>query len=260
MGARCHVAMHLGLASRPHTGGELTTRSDIARAAQYADAREGRVGFAVLDQRGRLRGLHRTSSFYAADLVEAMLMVALLRRTGDAPLSAADRALLVPMMADEDTPATIAAFDRVGREGLLLVARTAGMKGFSVVDHVLDAVITPADQARFLLHLDGLVPRRHREEARSLLTSGGQHDIAAVAGGAHVVARSAARSRMVHEVAVLQRDGYRVALAVLTSGQPSEDYGRETVRGIAARLLIPTRDSTAGRARPVPAHSPRARR
>lgn len=229
--------MHLGLATPPRLDRERTTRRAIARAARYADAREGRVGFAVLDHRGRLRGLHRTSSFYAAGLVEAMLMVALLRRAGDEAISAGDRELLVTMMVHRDTPATIAAFDRVEREGLLRVARIAGMKGFSVIDHVLDAVITPADQARFVLHLDGLVPRRHREEARSLMASSGEHDIATVAGGGHVFARRGARSQIVHEVAVLGEDEDRVALAVLTSGQPSEDYGRETVRGVASRVL-----------------------
>lgn len=239
---------------------ELTTRRAIARAARFADAREGRVGFAVLDDRGLLRGLHRTSSFYAAGLVEAMLMVALLRRAGDEPISAGDRDVLVTMMAHGDTPATIAAFDRVEREGLLRVARIAGMKGFSVIDHVLDAVITPADQARFLLHLDGLVPRRHREEARSLMASNGELDIATVARGGHVFARRGERSRMVHEVAVLERDGRRVALAVLTSGQPSGDYGRETVRGVASRVLTPAHACASPQAPATPARSRPARR
>jgi hypothetical protein len=45
------------------------------------------------------------------------------------------------------------------------------------------------------------------------------------------------RSGITHQVALLERRGRRVALAVLTSGSPSMAYGVETVERIAARAL-----------------------
>jgi hypothetical protein len=42
---------------------------------------------------------------------------------------------------------------------------------------------------------------------------------------------------IVHQVALLERGGRRVALAILCSGQPSLAYGQATLKGIAARAL-----------------------
>ncbi|HEX2231774.1 MAG TPA: M15 family metallopeptidase, partial [Thermoleophilaceae bacterium] len=41
----------------------------------------------------------------------------------------------------------------------------------------------------------------------------------------------------VHEVALLERDGKRFSVAVLTDGNPSHEYGTQTLRGVARRLL-----------------------
>jgi hypothetical protein len=43
--------------------------------------------------------------------------------------------------------------------------------------------------------------------------------------------------QLVHQAALLERGLRRIAIAVLTDGSPSEKYGRETVRGIAERLV-----------------------
>ena len=250
--------MHLSRTTAPRT-----RRDDVARAARFAGAREGRVGFAVLDDRGRLRGVHRTSSFYAASIVEPMLMVALLRSAGDAEVPAADRALLDPMMAAADTAAAIAAFERVRPAGLHALARAAGMRRFSVMDHVLDAVITPADQARFFLRLDVLVPHRHLPLAHTLLAQGDTGEIAGAAGDARVLSRTGARAGIAHEVALVRpTTGERLALAVLTGSQPSADYARETIRGVADRVLSPRagRDAAARRTPATAAYSRPARR
>ena len=54
------------------------------------------------------------------------------------------------------------------------------------------------------------------------------------------------RTNIFHQVALLERDDRRVALAVLTSGT-GHDYGRVTQAGIAARVLSrPPRRPVAG--------------
>ena len=40
-----------------------------------------------------------------------------------------------------------------------------------------------------------------------------------------------------HEAALFERSGRRFSLAVLTDGNPSHDYGTETLRGVARRIF-----------------------
>ena len=40
-----------------------------------------------------------------------------------------------------------------------------------------------------------------------------------------------------HQVAFLQSGRMRIALAIFTVGNPSHGYGKQTLRGVAARLL-----------------------
>ena len=45
------------------------------------------------------------------------------------------------------------------------------------------------------------------------------------------------RNGITHQVALLERGGRRLALAVLTSGSPSMAYAEETIERIASRVL-----------------------
>ena len=40
-----------------------------------------------------------------------------------------------------------------------------------------------------------------------------------------------------HEAALFERSGRRFSLAVLTDGNPSHDYGTQTLRGVARRMF-----------------------
>ena len=41
----------------------------------------------------------------------------------------------------------------------------------------------------------------------------------------------------VHQIAKVERGGRELSVAVMTDGNPSQPYGEDTVRGVAARLL-----------------------
>jgi Protein of unknown function (DUF3152) len=49
--------------------------------------------------------------------------------------------------------------------------------------------------------------------------------------------RATAGGQRVHQIARFERRGAAITIAVLSDGNPSQAYGRQTVRGIAARLL-----------------------
>jgi hypothetical protein len=40
-----------------------------------------------------------------------------------------------------------------------------------------------------------------------------------------------------HQVALLRRGTRRLSVAILTTNSPSHGYGKQTLRGVAARLL-----------------------
>jgi hypothetical protein len=220
----------------------LATGAGIAAARRYARGREGEVAFAVLDGRGRLRGLDRTVSFPSASVVKAMLLVAVLRTVGSGHLDGGTAKTLTAMITVSDNDAADAIYARVGGAGLMAVARAAHATRFRDVGYWANAQLTAADQARFFYRVDRLVPAKHRAFARKLLSSivGSQrwgippaakrHDLKAFFKGGW-------RTGITHQVALLVRGSRRIALAVLTSGEPSMAYGEQTIAGIAARVL-----------------------
>jgi len=220
----------------------LATSGGIAAARRYARSRQGNVAFAVLDQQGRLRGLHRTVRFPSASVVKAMMLVAVLRRTGSGRLAPSTAATLTKMITVSDNDAADAIYAAVGGTGLRAVARAAHAKRFVDVGYWSDAQLTAADQARFFLRVDRLVPATHRRFARKLLSSivGWQRwGIPPVAArhGLKVFFKGGWRTGITHQVALLEHGRRRIALAVLTSGEPSMAYGEQTIAGIAARVL-----------------------
>jgi hypothetical protein len=222
---------------------ELTSTAGIRAAQKFARTRQGTVAFAVLDQRNRLRGLNRTMRFNSASVVKAMMMVAVLRRAGARRLSDHERALLKPMITASDNDTANAVYVRIGGDpGLNAVARVAGMRKFKPSSVWGNSQITAADQVRFFLRIDMLVPPAHRRYARKLLSSviGPQRwGIPGVAKskGLKTFFKGGWRSCCVHQVALLERGRSRVALAVLTRNAPSMEYGHATIARIAKRVL-----------------------
>jgi hypothetical protein len=222
----------------------LTTTAGIKAAQHFARSRQGLVAFAVLDQDNRLRGLERTRRFNSASVVKAMMMVSILRRAAGRPVTDRERALLRPMITRSDNDAASAIYVQIGNGGLNAVARAAGMRKFTPSSVWGNSQITAADQVRFFIQIDKLVPADHRRFARKLLSSIVKPQRWGVAPVAHskglkTFFKGGWRDCCLHQVALLERGRSRIALAVLTQGAPSMAYSHETIARIAKRVLRP---------------------
>jgi Beta-lactamase enzyme family len=249
----CGARRYRGPPSSPYVGAGVAPAGypgpgAIARASRYLDRRNGYTSFAVVDSEGRMEGEHIHRTFVSASVVKAMLLVAYLREltAEHRGLSAASRALLGPMIHVSDNEAATAAWERVGDPRLRALARRAGMTDFSIVGIWANAQISAADQARYFYEMDSLIPGRFRRYADHLLS----HIAGYESWGIPAVARPRGwdvffkggwrgtwRGQLVHQVARLRRPHERVAIAVMTDGDPSMGYGIETIQGVAARLL-----------------------
>lgn len=236
---------YIGAGSAPHGYPRPPARS---AAARYLSRRGGYTAYAVLDSQGRLSGRHLHRTFASASVVKAMLLAADLRKLArrHQRLDSARRALLEPMIVVSDNAAATAIFELDGEGPLWALARAAGMTDFSVYGYWSSAQISAADQARFFFRMEELIPRRFRPYANHLLS----HIVEFESWGIPRVARprgwrtyfkggwrGTERGQLVHQVARLERGRSRVAIAVLTDGDPSMDYGIETIEGVARRLL-----------------------
>jgi len=221
----------------------------FAAAASYARARTGNASLAVVDTRGRSRGLDARREYASASVLKAMILVAYLDRTArrGEPLTGSARSQLEGMIRRSENAPANRLVQVVGTDGLRAVARRAGMRGFTplVAPWGLSR-ITAQDQARFFLEIDELIPGRYRAYARGLLTT----IIPEQRWGVPQAARdrftvlfkggwlpTGDRGWTVHQVAKLESDRGPLSIAVLSDGNPSRAYGIETVRGVAERLL-----------------------
>jgi hypothetical protein len=202
--------------------------------------------FALIDTHGRLHGFAPHRRYITASVVKAMILVARLRQIGNRMPSASDQAVLNPMIQVSDNDAATVAYGWVGDSGLLAVAKRAGMHDLTVGGYWGNVVFSAADQAHLFLVIDKLVPPRSRAYARHLLSSIVSYQRWGFSryslrrgwqtffkGGW----RTTDRGSLVHEAALFERRGRRFSLAVLTDGNPSHDYGTETLRGVASRIF-----------------------
>jgi len=236
-----HVAAPKPEARTARHARPLSARDGVARARRWAARRAGQVAFAVVDERGRLRGWRMDVEYPSASVSKAMLAVALMRSARERELTAGELALLRPMLTQSDNDAADAVWGTVGDAGLVSVARAARMRGFAPAGYWAEAGITAGDQARFFSRLDRLTPRRHWRTLRRLMRSVVPWQRWGVPRAArartHVYFKGGWREDLAHQVARIERRGQRLALAVLTDGNPPWPYGPETIEGIARRVL-----------------------
>ena len=180
----------------------------------------------------------------SASVLKAMLLVAYLRRAevrGRA-LRRADRALLAPMVRWSDNVAASRVFVIVGSAGLVRLARRAGMERFRPAAPIWGlSSVDASDQTRFLLHVDRLVPRRHRRLALRLLGSivrSQRWGIARVRPPGWALyfkgGWGSGSGAVDHQVALLRRGRRRVSVAIMTTSSPSHAYADWTLEGVAA--------------------------
>jgi hypothetical protein len=203
--------------------------------------------FAVIDTHGHLHGWAVHRRYVTASVVKAMILVARLRQIGNRMPSASDQAVLDPMIEVSDNDAATVAYGWVGDAGLRAVGKLARMRDLVVPGGSWGNVyFSAADQAHLFVKIDRLVPPRSRGYARHLLSSIVSYQRwgfsrYSLARGWHTFFkggwRDTGRGSLVHEAALFERRGRRFSLAVLTDGDPSHDYGTETLRGVASRIF-----------------------
>jgi hypothetical protein len=236
------------LAPVPAHGAARPWHPSMRSAVKYAHKRLGHVSFQVRTERARW-GFHSKSVVRSASVVKAMLLVAYLNQGSvrHRRLREEDRDLLDPMIERSDNGAASRVYTIVGPGRLLRVARRAHMRRFAVGPGGFwgGSQIDADDQARFFLHIDRLVVPKHRWAALHLLASVTPEQRWGI--GRVRLPRGwklyfkggwgSGTGAVDHQIALLVRGSRRVAVAVLTTGNPSHEYGKETLRGIFARLL-----------------------
>jgi beta-lactamase class A len=241
--AVCTVA---SAAPGPHTSDRAGWQPGVAAAKRYARGRAGEIGFAVIGLDGRQHGLHRRLTAPAASIFKVMLLAAYLRRpeVRHSQLDRTDRRLLGPMIRVSDSVAATRVRDIVGVPAIERLADRARMRAFRYNPVWGLSRIDASDQARFMYHLGRYIPRRHRRYARRLLST-------IVPSQRWGIGRVRPRGwklyfkggwatgtgRVDHQVALLERKGHRVSIAILTQFDPSHHYGKKTLEGVSRRLL-----------------------
>jgi beta-lactamase class A len=217
----------------------------VARAAKWADARHGSVTFAVRTEE-RLWGRRLDRKVPSASVFKAMLLVTYLRRSSvrHRALTDDDRALLRPMIRRSDNVAATRVRDIVGNAAVVRLARRAGMTRFVIADVWGLSRITARDQSKFFLHIERLLPARHRDYALKLLRTivpSQRWGMAQVIPDGWTLyfkgGWGSGTGAVDHQVGLLARGDDRVAIAVLTVNSPSHDYGEATLEGVSKRLL-----------------------
>ncbi|HEX4690441.1 MAG TPA: serine hydrolase [Solirubrobacteraceae bacterium] len=221
-------------------------RPHVAAARHWAEHRAGTIAFAVRTRDG-IRGVGLDRRFPSASVVKALLLVAYLNEPAvrRRPLTAEEGALLAPMIRHSSNSAADAVWVRVGDPRLRRLARRAGMHRFRPGGSLWGlSQITARDITRFFLHVDRLLPPRHRAYGMRLLRSVTPSQRWGIAS---VVPRDwrfafkggwgSGTGWADHQAGLLTQGRDRIAIAVLTYANPSHAYGNATERGVARRLL-----------------------
>jgi hypothetical protein len=226
--------------------GAYPSRASITAAVAYLDGRAGCTSLAVVDSHGRLAGVRLHEHFQSASVVKVMFLTAFLQRLSSVgrPVSAFDNSLLYPMIHESNNDAASAVLARVGAGAVLRVARQASMRDYAPgVGWWAYTQTSAADQARFFVAIERLIPHRFWPYARGLLAriepeqSWGIPEVARPRWQVFFKTGALPSEGLFNETARLERPGVTFTVSVFSTGDPSQAYGEETMRGVAERLL-----------------------
>jgi len=218
---------------------------DMKTAIAYARTRRGDISFAVRTTR-HLWGYRDQRVVVTASVLKAMLLVAYLDLPSvrDRALTAADNALLAPMIRESDNIAATEVRNIVGDGRLVALARTVGMRHFGPAAIWGLSQTTAFDQTLFFLHIDAYIAPRHRayalEQLRSIVPSQrwGIGRIALPGWAVYFKGGWGSGTGAVdHQVTLLVHGCSRISLAVMTLNDGTHAYGKQTLYGVAVRLL-----------------------
>jgi D-alanyl-D-alanine dipeptidase len=245
VGVRVHPGRRCTM-SRRALAARFPSTARIRAARRWLAARGATNSWSLIDSWGRLHGFAPHRTYVSASLVKAMLLVAYLRGIGKRAPDAGERASLGPMITVSSNDAADTIYYRVGDAALSRLAQLAGMKSFSVAGYWGNANFSAEDQARFFNRIDRLVPKASRPYARGLLSSIASYQRWGFSRYSRAAGfktffkggwRGTGAGQLVHEAALFERGDTRISMAVLTDGNPSHEYGTETLRGVAQRLF-----------------------
>ena len=219
----------------------------VRDATAFLQGRTGSASFAVIDERGRAHGYRARVQYSSASLVKAMLLVAYLsrREVRRRDLRPAERRLLGPMIRLSDNDAASAIYSLVGPDGLNRLAHRSGMRRFVTNPVWGGCQVAARDQAHFFARIRALLPKLHRKYALGLLRRIVSYERWGIPPGAPSGWTLYFKGGWfndddgwrVHQAALLRMGGRRVAIAVLTRGSPTLEYGAATITGVTSRLM-----------------------
>lgn len=221
-------------------------RPKVRLAKRYAQGRAGSVSFAIKDAPDRFFGHHVRRVVPAASVFKAMILAAYLRRTSvrSRELTDEEKSRLSAMIRWSDNDSATILLDRMGHRAIHRLARDAHMRDFRLVRPWGLSDISAADQVRFFFRFHRYIPARHEGYARWLL----HHIVRSQRWGITKVELqgwkrffksgwATGTGRVSHQVAWIQKDGDRVAIAVMTEYSPTHAYSKRTLKGVMRRLL-----------------------
>ena len=239
------------VAPQPLAAGE-GWKPKVGLARRYAERRQGSISFAIKDAPDRFFGYHVRRVVPAASVFKVMILAAYLRRTSvrDRSLSDEERSRLSAMIRWSDNDSATILLDRMRHRAIHRLARDAHMRDFRLVRPWGLSHISAADQVRFFFNFHRYVPARHEGYARWLL----HHIVRSQRWGITDVELNGWKrffksgwatgtGRVSHQIAWIQKNGERIALAVMTEYSPSHEYSKRTLKGVMGRLLKGLPDS-----------------
>jgi hypothetical protein len=245
--AAASLACALLAAAPAAAGPSYPNRAEMDSVRKYLQQRAGVASVAVVDSKGRMRGIQGKRRFAGASVTKAMLLVAYLRKADHAGrgLTAYERSRLRPMIRVSSNAAASWAYGQLGDVPLRRLAWRAEMNQFTICCRWTLARFSARDQAKFFRRFERLTPPRFRDYARGLLSSiharqsWGIPSVARPRGFSVFFKggwRGTVLGKLVHQAALLRYRRSEFSLSVLTDGNPSTRYGIATIAGVTKRL------------------------